>query len=287
MRLVNFKTEEGIRFGIQTAAGIIDVEKAANTYSLDVPTTIEETIARGEEGLSQLAQLAQKDAAALSEGEIAYAPCVLNPEKIICVGLNYADHAVESKMDIPEYPVLFSKFNNALSAHKQVIPLPKTATNFDYEAELVIVIGKEAKDVSKEDALEYVFGYTVGNDLSARDLQFRTPQWLLGKTPDNFGPIGPAIVTADEVDPGNLDISLKVNGEIKQSANTSQMIFDCATIVSYLSQHVTLKPGDLIFSGTPEGVVLGYPEDQRQWLKSGDKIEVYIENVGTLVNVLE
>lgn len=287
MRLVNFKTAEGIRFGIQTEAGLIDVEKAAHTYSLQVPVTMEETIARGKEGLSQLAQLAQKDNAVIPEEEITYAPCILNPEKIICIGLNYADHAAESKMDIPEYPVLFSKFNNALAAHKQIIPLPKNAEKFDYEAELIIVIGKEAKDVSKEDALDYVFGYTVGNDLSARDLQFRTPQWLLGKTPDHFGPIGPALVTADEVDTGNLDISLKVNGEVKQSANTSQMIFDCATIVSYLSQHVTLKPGDIIFSGTPEGVVMGYPEDQQQWLKSGDKIEVYIEKIGTLVNVLE
>ncbi len=287
MKLVNFNAGDGILFGIQTAEGIIDVKKAANTYSLDVPTTVEETISRGEEGLNQLAQLAQKDNPVIPEGEITFAPCVLNPEKIICIGLNYADHAAESKMEIPEYPVLFSKFNNALSSHKQIIPLPKTAAHFDYEAELVIVIGKEAKDVSKEEALEYVFGYTVGNDLSARDLQFRTPQWLLGKTLDNFGPIGPAIVTADEINPGNLDISLKVNGEVKQSANTSQMIFDCATIVSYLSQHITLKPGDLIFSGTPEGVVIGYPEDQRQWLKSGDEIEVYIENVGTLVNVLE
>lgn len=287
MKLVNFKVGEEIRFGLRTETGIIDVQKAADTYSLDVPTTVEEAIARGEEGLAQLAQLVQKDNEVIPEEEITYAPCVLQPEKIICVGLNYADHAAESKMEIPEYPVLFSKFNNALAAHKQVIPLPKTAKNFDYEAELVIIIGKEAKDVSKEEALDYVFGYTVGNDLSARDLQFRTPQWLLGKTPDYFGPIGPALVTADEVDPSNLDISLKVNGEVKQSANTSQMIFDCATIVSYLSQHITLKPGDLIFSGTPEGVVMDYPEDERQWLKSGDKIEVSIENIGTLVNVLE
>jgi 2-keto-4-pentenoate hydratase/2-oxohepta-3-ene-1,7-dioic acid hydratase in catechol pathway len=287
MKLVNFKAGEQIRFGIQTAQGIIDVEKAAATYSLDIPTSMNEAIAKGEEGLSQLTQLINKEVETLSEEEIIYAPCVLDPEKIICVGLNYVDHAKESNMEIPTYPVLFSKFNNALASHKEIIPLPKNAVQFDYEAELVIVIGKEATNVTKEDALSYVFGYTVGNDLSARDLQFRTPQWLLGKTLDHFGPIGPSLVTADEIDPAKLDISLKVNGEIKQSANTSQMIFDCATIVSYLSQHVTLKPGDIIFSGTPDGVVLGYPEDQRQWLKSGDKVEVYIEKIGTLVNVLE
>nr|WP_295970666.1 fumarylacetoacetate hydrolase family protein [uncultured Bacillus sp.] len=287
MKFVNFKAGNKIRFGIQTNDGIIDVEKAAHTYRADVPLTVEEAVTSGKEGISRLAQLVQRGAEVIPESEIIYAPCILNPEKIICVGLNYADHAAESNMEIPEYPVLFSKFNNALAAHKETIPLLKNAVEFDYEAELVIIIGKEVRNISKEKALDYVFGYTVGNDLSARDLQFRTPQWLLGKTPDHFAPIGPAIVTADELDPNGLDISLKVNGEIKQSANTSQMIFDCATIISYLSKHVTLKSGDLIFTGTPEGVVLGYPEGERQWLKSGDKIEVYIENVGTLVNVLE
>ena len=183
--------------------------------------------------------------------------------------------------------VLFSKFNNALSAHKQEIDLPKNAEHFDYEAELIIVIGKEASNISKEDALSYVFGYTVGNDLSARDLQFRSGQWLLGKTCDQFAPTGPYLVTADELDPTNLDIELKVNGEVKQSANTRDMIFDCATIVSYLSQHMTLKPGDIIFSGTPDGVILGYPEEQRVWLKSGDEVQVTIENIGTLTNILK
>ena len=201
-----------------------------------------------------------------------YAPVVTKPEKIICVGLNYADHAKEANMDIPDYPVLFSKFNNALAAHKQVISLPKKAEKFDYEAELVIVMGKEATKVSKEEALSYVFGYTVGNDFSARDLQFRTGQWLLGKSCDDFAPIGPYIVTSDEIDPQNLEISCKVNGEIRQSAHTRDMIFDCATIISYLSQYMTLKPGDLIFTGTPEGVIVGYPEEQQQWLKSGDEV---------------
>ena len=152
---------------------------------------------------------------------------------------------------------------------------------------MIIVIGKEAANVSKDEALSYVFGYTVGNDLSARDLQFRSGQWLLGKTCDEFGPIGPYLVTADELNSSNLDIECKVNGVVRQSANTSNMIFDCATIVSYLSEHMTLKPGDIIFSGTPEGVVIGYPEDQQDWLKSGDIVEVSIENIGTLVNVLK
>ena len=287
MKLIQFKVGEQIRLGIKTENGIIDVEQTANSLSLELPTKMEQVIAGGEEVLKQLAELTKQEVSFISEEEIVYAPCMTQPEKIICVGLNYADHAKESNMDIPTYPVLFSKFNNALAAHNQIISLPKTAEKFDYEVELVIVIGKEAVNVSKDEALSYVFGYTVGNDLSARDLQFRSGQWLLGKTCDHFGPIGPYIVTADELDPTNLNIQCKVNGEVRQSANTRDMIFDCATLVSYLSQHMTLKPGDIIFSGTPEGVILGYPEDQQVWLKSGDEVQVSVENIGTLVNVLE
>ena len=287
MKFVQFIGGDSVRLGIKTEQGIIDVEQCATLLSIDVPTTMEQVIVGGEEALLQLKQLTMKEVPYLSEETMVYAPCITQPEKIICVGLNYIDHAKESNMEIPSSPVLFSKFNNALSAHKQVIDLPKNAEHFDYEAELIIVIGKEASNVSKEDALSYVFGYTVGNDLSARDLQFRTGQWLLGKTCDQFAPTGPYLVTADELDPTNLDIELKVNGEVKQSANTRDMIFDCATIVSYLSQHMTLKPGDIIFSGTPDGVILGYPEDQRVWLKSGDEVQVTIENIGTLTNVLK
>jgi 2-keto-4-pentenoate hydratase/2-oxohepta-3-ene-1,7-dioic acid hydratase in catechol pathway len=286
VKFVQFIAGDSVRLGIKTEKGIIDVEQCETLLSMDVPTTMEQVIAGGEKALLQLKQLTTKEVPYVSEEEMVYAPCITQPEKIICVGLNYIDHAKESNMEIPSSPVLFSKFNNALSAHKQAIDLPKNAEHFDYEAELIIVIGKEASNVSKENALSYVFGYTVGNDLSARDLQFRTGQWLLGKTCDQFAPTGPYLVTADELDPTNLDIELKVNGEVKQSANTRDMIFDCATIVSYLSQHMTLKPGDLIFSGTPDGVILGYPEEQQVWLKSGDEVQVTIENIGTLTNVL-
>ncbi|WP_338448940.1 fumarylacetoacetate hydrolase family protein [Niallia oryzisoli] len=286
MRFINFKAGNTTRLGIKTENGIIDVEQAAKTFALEVPTKIEDVIAAGEKGIRQLSELCEREISYLSEEELVYAPSVTNPEKIICVGLNYVDHAKESSMDIPTSPVLFSKFNNALAAHNQTIVLPKSAEKFDYEVELVIVIGKEAANVSKDEALSYVFGYTVGNDLSARDLQFRSGQWLLGKTLDNFGPVGPYLVTADEIDPNNLNIECKVNGVVKQSANTRDMIFDCATLISYISEHMTLKPGDIIFSGTPEGVVLGYPEDQQEWLKSGDEVKVTVEQIGTLVNVL-
>ena len=287
MKLINFKVEEQIRLGIKTEKGILDVEQAATSLSLELPTTMEQVIAGGDKALSQLAELTKLEFSTISEEELVYAPCITQPEKIICVGLNYVDHAKESNMEIPTSPVLFSKFNNTLAAHNQTIRLPKTAEKFDYEVEMVIVIGKEAANVSKDEALSYVFGYTVGNDLSARDLQFRSGQWLLGKTCDHFGPIGPYLVTADELDPTNLNIQCSVNGEVRQSANTRDMIFDCATLVSYLSEHMTLKPGDIIFSGTPEGVILGYPEDQQVWLKSGDEVQVSVENIGTLVNVLK
>ena len=190
-------------------------------------------------------------------------------------------------MDKPLYPILFSKFNNALAAHGQKITLPKSARKYDYEAELIVVIGKEASSVTKEEALSYVFGYTCGNDLSARDLQFRTGQWLLGKTCDRFAPIGPYIVTADAIDPSDLNITCVVNGKVRQSGNTSDMLFDCADIISYASEYMTLKPGDLIFTGTPSGVITGEPADKRIWLKPGDEITVSIEKIGSLTNTLE
>ncbi|WP_428911432.1 fumarylacetoacetate hydrolase family protein [Niallia sp. Krafla_26] len=287
MRILQFYLDNQIKLGIKTEKGIIDVDQAPSMLSIEAPKNMEEVIAGGEQTLQLLMELTTKEVSYLSEENLSYAPCLTQPEKIVCVGLNYVDHAKESNMEIPSYPVLFSKFNNALSGHNQTIQLPKNAEKFDYEAELIIVMGKEAVNVSKEDALSYVFGYTVGNDLSARDLQFRSGQWLLGKTCDEFAPIGPEIVTPDELDPTNLNIQCRVNGEIRQSANTRDMIFDCATIISYLSQHITLKPGDIIFSGTPDGVILGYPEEQQVWLKSGDEVQVMIEGIGTLTNKLK
>lgn len=287
MKLVNFKSKDQIQLGIKTDAGIIDVKEAAQKYSLEVAVTMEQVIGGGKTELAKLAELMKRNISAIPEDQICYAPCVTNPEKIICVGLNYYSHREECDVKVNEYPVLFSKFNNSLAAHNQTIGLPSAAVQFDYEAELVIVIGKETVNVSKEDALLSVFGYTIGNDLSARDLQFRTSQWLLGKSCDQFAPIGPYLVTADEVDPQNLNINCAVNGSIRQSANTRDMIFDCATIVSYLSKHMTLKPGDIIFSGTPGGVIAGYPEAERQWLKADDIVQVSIEKLGTLMNCLK
>lgn len=279
MKLANFKVGNEIHLGIKVDQGIIDASSVA--------LSIDEVIAGGEKVLQKLSKLIEKEHIIIPEEKVVYAPCVTNPEKILCIGLNYLSHGEECNMNIPTSPVLFSKFNNSLAAHRQVVNLPKSAYKFDYEAELVIVIGKEAIRVSKENALSCVFGYTTGNDLSARDLQFVSGQWLLGKTCDGFAPIGPYLVTADELDPNNLDIKCEVNGEVRQASNTSDMIFDCATIISYISNYMTLKPGDIIFSGTPSGVMLGYPEEEQNWLKAGDEVTISIENIGTLVNVLK
>lgn len=284
MKLFHFKVENEVHLGIKTERGFFDVNRIATHYGLDVPLTIDQVIAKGKKSLLQLTALMNNAGEPQSEKDLVYGPAVLAPEKIVCVGLNYKSHTEECNRDIPTSPVLFSKFNNALAAHKQSITLPKSAEKFDYEAELVIVMGKEASNISKEDALSYVFGYTIGNDLSARDLQKRTPQWLLGKTCDHFAPLGPYLVTADEMKPDHLDIQCTVNGEIRQSANTSDLIFDCATIISYISKHFTLKPGDIIFTGTPSGVILGYPEAEQNWLKAGDEVTVTIQNIGSLTN---
>lgn len=287
LKFVNFQLNSQIRLGVKVKNGIMDIAQVSDAYSLGVPKTIEQIIAAGKSVTEKLQKYAESTSFLIDEDNIVYAPCVTNPEKIICIGLNYLDHANESKMEIPLSPVVFSKFSNALAGNKQEILLPINAKQFDYEAELVIVIGKTAESVSRENAMSYIFGYTIGNDLSARDLQFRTGQWLLGKTCDGFAPIGPYLVTADEVNPSDLEISCRVNGELRQQGNTKNMIFDCAYIVSYLSHHMTLKPGDIIFTGTPAGVILGYPEEKRVWLKSGDEVSVSIEKIGTLINKLK
>jgi 2-keto-4-pentenoate hydratase/2-oxohepta-3-ene-1,7-dioic acid hydratase in catechol pathway len=214
---------------------------------------------------------------------VTYLPAITPPEKLICIGLNYRRHAIESNMAIPTSPILFSKFNNSLAAHGEEIPLPSNALQYDYEAELGVVIGKTGRYIRPEDALSYVFGYCTANDLSVRDLQFRTNQWLLGKTLDRFLPVGPFLVTADEVpDPQKLTLSCWVNGEQRQHSNTSDMVFGVAELISYISQYMTLKPGDFISTGTPEGVVLGMAE--KTWLKPDDVVTVEVGGLGTLTN---
>lgn len=209
------------------------------------------------------------------------------PEKIVCVGLNYRSHAEETGGEAPSEPVIFSKFPDALASDGDEIFLPEWHRCYDYEAELVAVIGAEIFHASLEEAEAAISGYTCGNDLSARDCQFRSNQWLIGKTFPGFAPIGPKIVPAAEFDPAQKHrITCTVNGVTVQDDDVTNMLFSCAEIVRYVSDFFPLKPGDLIFTGTPAGVILGKPKGQRQWLRKGDTVSVTIEGIGTLTNRL-
>lgn len=241
-----------------------------------------QAIALGDTGLSQLAPLAE---GAQCFADSPLAPVVTQTGRILCIGLNYRQHAKECGLPLPPAPVPFCKFSNALAAHGDAVKLMPDYKEYDYEAELVVVMGRPARDVSVDEALDYVYGYTCGDDLSTRDLQFaRGGQWLLSKTFDGFAPIGPCLVPAGELDPTALDISSQVNGQTRQSSNTGDMIFSVAQIIADLSRHFTLMPGDLIFTGTPQGVMQGYPADQKDWLKPGDRVSVTIQGIGTLEN---
>ncbi|GFZ80033.1 2-hydroxyhepta-2,4-diene-1,7-dioate isomerase [Paenibacillus marchantiophytorum] len=295
MKLLTFMLDGTYRLGVKKEQGVLDVLAALSAVPSEkaIPTTIQEVIAGGAGALNDLrnytnqvvASVNDKTAYVREESTLDLGPCVTHPNKIICVGLNYRRHAEETGAPIPQYPILFNKFNNTITGHGDDIPLPKVSEKVDYEAELAIVIGRTAKSISKDEALDYVLGYCNANDLSARDLQVRTQQWLLGKSCDKFAPIGPYLVTADEIaNPNDLEIKTYVNGEVRQQSNTSDMIFHCDEIVSYISQHMTLVPGDIILTGTPEGVVLGYPPDKQVYLKDGDIVSIEIEKLGTLTN---
>ncbi|KRG15446.1 fumarylacetoacetate hydrolase family protein [Lederbergia galactosidilytica] len=291
MKLLTYEAQGLHKMGIQTEKGIVDVQATAEkTGVTNVETDIMSVIAGGEQATNQLSKLLKQaeeteTTVYVDSENLVWGPSVTKPHKIICVGLNYRKHADETNAPYPEVPILFNKFDNTLTGHNSEIPVPKVTEKLDYEVELAIVIGKKAKYVSEADALDYVFGYSTANDLSARDLQMRTPQWMLGKIGDKFSPMGPYLVTADEVDnPNNLNLKTTVNGEVKQNSNTSDMIFNCSEIVSYISQYLTLEPGDIILTGTPEGVVLGLPEDQQRYIQPGDVITCEIEKLGALTN---
>jgi 2-keto-4-pentenoate hydratase/2-oxohepta-3-ene-1,7-dioic acid hydratase in catechol pathway len=289
LTLLSMRRGGEYRLAVKTEQGVLDAPRAAELLHMYAPATMDDLL-QDEDGpsLNALVSAALKSSAAhpafVKEASIEYGPVVSHPEKIVCVGLNYRRHAKEVNMAIPKQPVLFSKYNNSLCAHRSAIKLPvEVAQKFDYETELVIVAGRTAKNVSEADALTYVAGYCTGNDFSARDLQFDTGgQWMVGKTPDQFAPLGPYLVTADQVNPDQLKIECRVNGETRQSSNTEDFIFNSAQVVSYISRHMTLKPGDIIFTGTPEGVILGYPKDKQIWLRASDRIACSVEKLGEL-----
>jgi acylpyruvate hydrolase len=205
------------------------------------------------------------------------------PGKIICLGLNYRDHAAESNQAVPTYPIVFAKFGNVVIGPGEAIVIPKLTQEVDYEAEFGVVIGKRGRAIAEADALSYVAGYLPFHDVSARDYQMRTSQWVIGKTFDTFGPMGPALVTADEIpDPDDLDIQLRIGGEVLQSSNTRNLIFSVPQIIYHLSAVMTLEPGDVIATGTPGGV--GASRNPKRFLKPGDVVRIEIERLGTLEN---
>jgi 2-keto-4-pentenoate hydratase/2-oxohepta-3-ene-1,7-dioic acid hydratase in catechol pathway len=290
MKLLTFRTESGLQLGVKTERGVLDILESAGEDSA-VPQSVSQLLKGGTLAFQALADHVQRmvetgdDQLFLDEDSLQFGPCVPGTGKIICIGLNYRKHAAESNMPVPEYPILFNKFANAVAAHGEEIVLPRESQQVDYEAELAIVMGQRAKRVAREEALSYVAGYCNANDLSARDLQFRTHQWLLGKSCDGFCPLGPYFVTADEVgNPNDLTIKAYVNGELRQHSHTSDMVFPCDELVSYISHHMTLEPGDIILTGTPAGVIMGYPPDKQVWLKDGDVVIVEIEKLGQLRN---
>jgi 2-keto-4-pentenoate hydratase/2-oxohepta-3-ene-1,7-dioic acid hydratase in catechol pathway len=280
---------DGGTLGVRTERGILDVARAALLFRIKAPTDIHAVIEGADcAPLKKLVDKALGDKrggrALIPEARARFAPVIPRPGKIICVGLNYRRHAQETGNPIPPVPILFNKYNNTLVGHRGKIALPtKVSSQFDYEVELVLVIGRKARDVPEDKALSYVFGYANGNDFSARDLMRATSQLMLGKTCDGFAPLGPWVVTADQIpDPQDLRLATLVNGEERQNSNTSDMIYSCAQIVSYCSRHMTLLPGDIIYTGTPQGVILGYPPEKRVWLKPGDTVVTEVEKCGRL-----
>jgi 2-keto-4-pentenoate hydratase/2-oxohepta-3-ene-1,7-dioic acid hydratase in catechol pathway len=251
-----------------------------------LPGSLRELLDWGTEGLSLAADALQRaDAVRVKANPDKLLPPVLDPRKIICLGLNYRDHAAETNAVIPRDPILFSKYATALVGHGEAIVLPPVSQEVDYEAELVVVVGKKGRNITEGDALSHVAGYMVGHDVSARDWQLKKDgkQWMVGKTFDTFAPTGPCLVTADEIpDPHSLRIQFRLNGQTMQDSNTKQMIFSVAQTLAYISQVCTLQPGDLIFTGTPSGV--GVARKPPVYLKGGDVTEVEIEKLGVLRN---
>jgi 2-keto-4-pentenoate hydratase/2-oxohepta-3-ene-1,7-dioic acid hydratase in catechol pathway len=282
MRLATIQTRTGPTLVVQQGNHYVDVPAGSPA----LPGCVRELLEHGPSGLRQAAEATpQRTTTRMEVASAKLLPPIPDPHKIICLGLNYRDHAAESGAPIPKEPVLFSKYATALIGHGEPIVLPPVSKEVDYEAELVIVVGKRGRPRSEQEARDYIAGYTIGHDVSARDWQLRKDQkqWMVGKTFDTFAPTGPVLVTADELpDPHHLAIRLRLNGQTMQDSNTSQMVFSVPQVLVYLAQVLTLEPGDLIFTGTPPGV--GFARKPPVFLKPGDVAEVEIEGIGVLRN---
>ncbi len=274
MRLVTYGADGEARAGVQTGDGVLDAAKLLGVHAIGVRELIES------ERVAELAERAgEEDLEPVAPD--ALLPPVPDPDKIVCIGLNYRSHAAEAGIDPPEHPTFFAKFRNALAPPGATVELPAASEKVDYEAEVAFVIGRRCKDVEADRALDSIAGYMLLNDLSARDLQFATPQWMPGKVFDSSAPCGPALVTPDEAGaPESISFTLDLNGERMQDASTSDLIFSVAELVARLSRWMTLEPGDIISTGTPSGV--GSVRNPRVWLKPGDEIVISSPTLGEL-----
>jgi len=278
MRLVTFQGHANAEPGVLIGENIVGIRGAGYADTLSV-------IAGGAEALARVEKWTQKppDASVVAARGVKLHAPLPRPPKILCVGLNYRAHARESNMEVPEFPTVFTKLPTAAIGSGETIVLPKKSSKPDYEAELAFVIGKRGRHIEAGSWREYVFGYMNLNDVSARDYQLRTSQWMIGKSFDTFAPMGPAIVTADEVpDPHALDISTTINGEVLQDSNTSDLIFKIPELIAYLSSVCTLEPGDVISTGTPSGV--GAARTPPRWLRPGDDVVIRVQGLGELRN---
>lgn len=282
MRLISFQTDGAPKLGAIVDGRAIDLCAVDST----LPATMIDLLAAGDAGMTQASSaIAKADPAAHGQAldDVTLLPPVVRPGKVIALGRNYAAHAKEGGAEPPEYPMLFHKTHTSLLGAGGTVRIPAGTNRVDYEAELAVIIGKTCKNVEEADAFEYIAGYCAANDVTARDWQRLTTQFTAGKMVDTFGPLGPALVTKDEVpDPGNLSIKSILNGDVMQDGNTKMMIFSVPFLVSYISKISTLEPGDVILTGTPEGV--GYARKPPVYLKEGDVITIEVEGLGTLTN---
>ncbi len=290
MRIVRFFHGNWESYGVLSDAEIIDLPRLAKLRKHPIPQSIEGLISLGSaaetllKGLTDGLSEAQRSGVSLSLEEASIKAPIASPPKIVCLGLNYRDHAEEAKAKVPEEPIIFMKPRTAIIGPGEPIVKPPFVKKLDYEAEIAVVIGKGGRDIPVSEAKNHIFGYMVFNDVSARDIQFKDGQWTRGKSFDTFAPIGPCITTADQIgDPNNLRLWTRVNGEVRQDSSTSRMAFNVYEIIYHLSRVMTLEPCDIIATGTPAGVA-AFMKPEPKFLESGDTVEIGVEKIGTLRN---
>ena len=280
MKLLTFHTDNALHLGVKTDRGVLDIT-AATGISTDDFIACEKARARATDWVAANAA----SAPALDEASLKLAPCVPHPSKIVGVGLNYREYMINQNCAKPDFPHLFPKYPEAVRAHGDDVVIPFNSEQVDFEGELAVIIGKKARLVKEEDALDYVLGYANANDISSRDFQNATSSWVPGKCCDGFAPVGPYLVTADEIaDPNELHVRAWVNGELRQDFNTNDMIRNVKFLISGISRFFTLNPGDILLTGTSIGIIMCDPEEKRVWLKDGDLLEVEIDGLGHLSN---